>query len=124
MREILFKAKRIDNGEWAEGFLTKMWGQYHIISLGDENTAYPIDEETICQYTGSIDRKNNKIWENDILYVNSRQFIIHYYKPFAMYMLKGINHGGGANGMTIQLKESEVIGNIFDYDDTLADLLN
>lgn len=73
MREILFKAKRRNWKElpkeqwWVEGFLTKMWGQYHIIPLGDENTAYSIDEETICQYTGSNDRNGKRIWENDII---------------------------------------------------------
>ena len=52
MREILFKAKRVDNGEWVEGLLTVMWGQYHIINPQNENIAYPIDTETISQYTG------------------------------------------------------------------------
>ena len=41
------KAKRIDNGEEIQGFLTKMWGQYHIMKDNDENTAYPVDEDTI-----------------------------------------------------------------------------
>ena len=67
MREILFKAKRVDNGEWVEGLLTVMWGQYHMINPNDENTAYPIDTETICQYTGLTDKNGNKIWENDII---------------------------------------------------------
>lgn len=69
MREILFKAKRIDNGEWVEGLLTIMWGQYHIINPSDENTAYPIDVDTICQFTGLTDKNGKKIWENDIIFV-------------------------------------------------------
>lgn len=66
MREIIFKAKTC-NGEWVEGLLTVMWGQYHIINPNDENTAYPIDEKTICQYTGLTDKNRRKIFENDIV---------------------------------------------------------
>lgn len=67
MRKILFKAKRVDNGEWVTGFLTKMWGQFHIISENNENTAYPFDCKTLCQFTGMTDKNGKKIWENDIL---------------------------------------------------------
>lgn len=63
----LFKAKRVDNGEWIEGLLTKMWGQYHIINPDDENVAYPIEEATICQCTGLRDKNDKLIWENDIV---------------------------------------------------------
>ena len=64
----LYKAKRIDNGAWVKGLLTKMWGQLHIINPDDENTAYPIDENTICQCTGLRDKNRKLIWENDIVY--------------------------------------------------------
>lgn len=67
MREILFKGKWTNNGEWVEGLLAVMWGQYHIINPLNESTAYPIDPETICQYTGLTDKNDKKIWENDIV---------------------------------------------------------
>lgn len=63
----LFRAKRIDNGEWAEGLLTIMWGQFHIINPNDENTAYTIDSSTICQCTGLSDESGKKIFEGDIV---------------------------------------------------------
>lgn len=63
----LYKAKRIDTGEWVEGLLTIMWGQLHIINPNDENTAYPIDPSTICQCTGLRDKNGKLIWENDIV---------------------------------------------------------
>lgn len=67
MREILFKAKRVDNNEWVTGLLTIMWGQYHIINPNDENTAYPIKTETLCEFTGLTDKNGKMIWENDVV---------------------------------------------------------
>ena len=63
----LYRAKRTDNGEWLEGLLTIMWGQFHIINPNDENTAYPIDPYTICQCTGRKDEEQNLIFEHDII---------------------------------------------------------
>lgn len=78
MREILFKAKRIDNGEWVEGALFDgkeccIIGQYirfsPYISLECKITGYEVDRNTICQYAGLLDKNGQKIWENDVAYM-------------------------------------------------------
>lgn len=67
MRDILFRGKRLTTKRWAEGFLAKMWGQFHIINENTESMTYPIEPETICQFTGLTDKNGKKIWENDIV---------------------------------------------------------
>ena len=83
MREILFKAKRIDNGKWIEGCYAESKGNTFIgidISIGIdvfEVFCTPIirwieiDPETICQFTGFYDKNGNRIWDNDIVNTNS-----------------------------------------------------
>ena len=80
MREILFKAKRIDNGEWEEGCYCK-YGyvgkeKHYIIPIyASDLYAFEIDPNTLCQYTGLTDCNGNKIWENDVVQIDAYSYI-------------------------------------------------
>lgn len=81
-REIIFKAKRIDNGEWVEGqyvYITNPLTEdgkpiKHLICNGTNIFNDLIDPDTLCQYTGLTDKDGKKIWENDIISIHAYSY--------------------------------------------------
>lgn len=70
MRDILFRGKRIDNGEWVYGDLyhgkeDNIFIEYWTVDK--EYRPYEVDPKTVGQYTGLDDCKDNKIFEGDIV---------------------------------------------------------
>lgn len=128
MREILFKAKRIDNREWVKGCLLidYITGQYFIhqygnsvnesAKIGEEGflrfLVFEVDPSTICRYTGLTDKNDKKIWENDIVKDDVVLGSVVWDEHYAQFMIDDVHDGH--QEYTDCWNEVEVIGNIFD----------
>ncbi len=130
VREILFKAKRKDDGKWVEGYYEKRFdvdgNEQHFIFWAKSYTVWEyaeIDPETLFQYTGLSDKNGKKIWENDVLVEKHKGIVTVKYRAVfdleeGAWMLEtksGARYGIGA----VNQRNYEVIGNIFDNPELL-----
>lgn len=130
MKEILFRGKRVDNGEWVEGDLLRSRGKCYIHMhtdpfdyLGELSgfiKMYEVEPHTVRQYTGLKDKNGKKIFEGDI---------IEYEKDGATYEIIFVKENGitkfcskfipdGSLGY-INEDRDKVIGNIYDNPELL-----
>lgn len=128
MREILFRGKRVDNGEWVYGYFVKMLWELIIIPLEDENTVYPVVPETVGQYTGLTDKNGKKIFEGDIVELTyytlpeERKVMaeVAYEEESAAFVL--YSFGTENKGICGEIcNTNKVIGNIYDNPEMLED---
>lgn len=127
MRDILFKGKRLDNGEWIQGYLFFKayicWGM-----VNDVPDMKEVDPETVCQYTGLTDKNGRKIFNGDIIRyineINGKEKIeeIKYNKTYASFCrIRKSEMGSQYLSMDEEIaNRCEIVGNIFDNPELLT----
>lgn len=124
MREILFRGKRTDNGEWVYGNLVRGCNKKYayIVEFGNEELCrnyVDVNLETVGQYTGLTDKNGTKIFEGDIVtmpsYNGGRCKSVVYFKS-GKFAVDGSNYGF----KDIRPKNMLVIGNIYDNPELLG----
>ena len=145
MREILFRGKEIDNNEWVKGAFIAIQtdldenDQYFIVddinfrdSIYDVwKYAYKVDQKTVGQFTGKIDKNGKKIFEGDIFHLEDDIFAVVIFSDGCFRLEEyglcgtltesGYDECGGGYGIIecepidwYFLKDMEIIGNIHD----------
>ena len=119
MRQIIFRGKRVDNNEWAEGYLFKIWNRTFLLwgMTGDVPNMVEVKPETVGQYTGLTDKNGKKIFEGDIVNVTTG---IYGYKSTYHSVTQTVRYEADS-GIAVFLPfdnsdmvEVEIIGNIYD----------
>lgn len=115
-REILFRGKCMDNGEWVEGYYSPVnipitGNMGHFINVGGYR-AVEIDPETVSQFTGLTDENGVKIFEGDIVCYEDEIGVIKYDMGDARFIAKF--NGWVGNFADMAGDWFEIIGSIYD----------
>lgn len=123
MREILFRGKRIDNGEWVEGYIGKYFDGFKTATCISRPTretiagslCYDVDPITVGQFTGLTDKNAKKIFEGDVC--NGENFLHPSRKRYQVGFedgMFGLYDDSGTSWHHSHIDNVKVVGTIYD----------
>ena len=129
MREILFRGKRLDNGEWVHGFYVfapnHFNHQEHLIQPVDEDGRLTIlrkvHPESVGQFTGVFDKNGKRIFEGDICRINNMNFKVVFAFPMWNFVSLSKKHFFYPFLSSHCGKQCEIVGNIYDNPELLEE---
>lgn len=136
MREILFRGKRVDNGEWVEGYFCKKYFQElpHDRCVIQYKTKYDpkmwksnymaaeVIPESITEFTGLTDKNGTKIFEGDIIkgFWNT-VFVVYWDDCYLQFRARKSDGHEREIDYYGESKDLEVIGNVHDNPELLTE---
>lgn len=127
MREIKFRGKRLDNGEWVDGFVLFSQDKSEAVIAkltATESVCENVDPATVGQFTGNRDNNGKEIYEGDIIIEKLRRArkdgerLVICFDDFE-YDGKNANGATTSLSLLVEYHTIEVIGNIHDNPELL-----
>lgn len=134
MRDIRFRGRRLDNGEWAYGNLIITTNPFkkedepfgYFIHSGPNIMApEPVDPKTVGQFTGLKDKAGKEIFEGDLISEGgSAPYEVIWQHHSVQWIMQSLSEGRYYRHMAMDYaaKSYEIIGNVFDNPDLLQEI--
>ena len=122
-REILFRGKRVDTGEWVEGSLIGndvIVGK--IVEFEEDYFCtefwYKVDPETVGQFTGMTDKKGKKLFEGDVYSMGEKNILYVVIFDKSQFIGKQVGNRSLA-GLEYWKSDIEIVGSVHDNSELL-----
>lgn len=124
-RIIKFRAQRLDNRKWVYGDLEYIPGKqlariHSYDTKGNYEGQHIVIPETVCQFTGLLDRDGKEIYEGDITKATTGEtYEICWYDDLASFMGEMVYDEKPFMLFDIESARQSIIGNIYDNPELL-----